>query len=60
MSLIECLDCGNQVSDQAPTFPSCGGNLKEPELKVEASGEGYFLQTLNAGCIVIFVIIRIN
>jgi len=62
MALINCPDCGKEVSDQAPTCPNCGHPLKElnqpsPEVKVEGHKEGCFLQTLNVGCMITFAII---
>lgn len=65
MALINCPDCGKEVSDQAPTCPNCGRPIKKevskskPEVKVEGQKEGCFLQTLNVGCMIIFAIIGI-
>lgn len=51
MALINCPDCGTEVSTKANQCPKCARVFKEPEK------EGCFLQTLNAGCMVIVVII---
>lgn len=64
MALINCPDCGKKVSDQAPTCPNCGRPLEEvsqstPNVKAEGQKEGCFLQTMNAGCMIIFAIIGI-
>lgn len=61
MALIKCPDCGNEVSEQAPTCPNCGRPLEDVSPKTQnvrgGKGEGCFLQTLNAGCIITFIII---
>ena len=57
MPLTNCPDCNQQVSDQAPTCPSCGRVLRK---QPPPGGEGCFLKTLNIGCAIvlgIFVII---
>lgn len=58
MPLTNCPDCNQQVSDQAPTCPSCGRPIKEhpapPPLK---SKEGLFLKTMNIGCAIFFILI---
>ena len=42
MSLIQCPECSHDVSDQAPTCPSCGYPLKkqasEPEYRAYRTG----------------------
>ena len=40
MGLIECLDCGNQVSDQAPSCIHCGRPLS-PDLVGEPSAGSF-------------------
>ena len=69
MALINCPECGKQVSDQAKNCPDCGYPInpeiiefieKEevaPPTVVVKSKEGCFLQTLNCGCIVFAAII---
>jgi len=74
MALINCPECGKQISDQAKNCPDCGypinseviivdkrnnRELKAPPTVVVESKEGCFLQTLNTGCMIIFVIILI-
>ena len=72
MALINCPECGKQISDQAKNCPDCGypiyseviiiderndkKSTAPPTVVVERK-EGCFLQTLNIGCIVILVII---
>lgn len=68
MALIYCPECGKQVSDKATSCPHCAYPLnnersapsqrtqEKPQVIVK-SKEGCFLQTLNAGCMVIVVII---
>lgn len=36
MPLITCPDCGNEVSDRAPTCPHCGGPIAAPASVVRA------------------------
>ena len=70
MALIKCPECGTEVSSLADKCPKCAYPIKKPsqptnpdrEPKVyvqptEPKGEGCFLQTLNAGCMTIVVII---
>jgi len=71
MALINCPECGRQVSDQAKNCPDCGYPINEeiiiynepeaptppPRPIVVKSQEGCFLQTLNCGCIVFVIII---
>jgi len=63
MSLIQCPDCRRQVSARAPTCPNCGAPIAVQSpldlARSKKSGEGIFLQTLNAGCVVTLVIIGI-
>lgn len=33
MSLIKCLECGQDVSDQAPSCPHCGYVFRKEEIK---------------------------
>ena len=54
--LIKCPECGTSVSNKAKNCPSCAYPISEPLTKPK-EGEGCFLQTLNAGCMVIAVII---
>lgn len=59
MGLTTCPDCGRQVSTAADACPECGRPMRarSPLLGGSQSGEGCFLQTLNAGCIVIFAVL---
>lgn len=35
MALINCKECGKEVSDKANTCPNCGAPIKEDEIKKE-------------------------
>ncbi|HTO17488.1 MAG TPA: zinc-ribbon domain-containing protein [Edaphocola sp.] len=68
MAIINCSECGKEVSDKAEKCPNCGNpiNPYRPILKAQqvsksrnGKNEGCFLQTLNIGCIIIFIIILI-
>ncbi len=61
MSLINCPECGTQISDKASNCPKCAFPINNNEIsntqtKVK-NKEGCFLQTLNIGCMVILAII---
>lgn len=68
MSLINCPECGTQVSDRAEKCPKCAYPINDknqagkenpiPNVIVKPK-EGCFLQSMNAGCLVIAVIIGI-
>lgn len=51
--LIKCPDCGKQISKSAPACPDCGRTMKKG---ASGKGEGCFLQTLNIGCVIFFII----
>lgn len=70
MALITCPECGASVSDKAEKCPQCAYPINQPKnvqpppnnIKTEVvvkPKEGCFLQTLNAGCMVIAVILGI-
>lgn len=55
-ALIKCPDCGKEISRSALACPNCGRPMKaQPQVQ----REGPFLQTLNAGCVVVVVIVLI-
>jgi len=66
MALIQCPECGTQVSEKASNCPQCAYPLRPNQSDqplvppkstvVVKSKEGCFLQTLNVGCMVIAVI----
>lgn len=35
MALINCSECGKEISDKANTCPNCGAPIKEDEIKRE-------------------------
>ncbi|MCH5245098.1 MAG: zinc-ribbon domain-containing protein [Muribaculaceae bacterium] len=37
MALINCPECGHQVSEQAPTCPSCGHPILQPSSNVNVN-----------------------
>lgn len=57
MALINCPECNNRISDQAEKCPNCAYPIKNTNKIVVESKEGCFLQTLNTGCMIIFVLI---
>lgn len=66
MALITCPECGTEVSDKADKCPKCAypinkiqpPNPVKQEIIVKPK-EGCFLQTLNAGCMIVAVIVGI-
>jgi len=68
MALINCPECNTEVSEKAEKCPKCAYPINKtqtqyntpikPEIIVKAK-EGCFLQTLNAGCMIVAVIIGI-
>jgi uncharacterized membrane protein YvbJ len=75
MALIICPECGKQVSDKAEKCPQCGCPINLATVIKEKTDfrtstnvnshiivkpkEGCFLQTLNAGCMIIAIILII-
>ena len=65
MALIKCPECGATISDKAEKCPKCAFPIKSINVvspqnstqTVVVSKEGYFLQTLNTGCMIVVVII---
>lgn len=51
MAIINCKECGQEISSKAEKCPKCGNPIKG------ASNEGCFLQTLNIGCMFTFIVI---
>lgn len=47
MPLIQCPDCGREVSDAAPTCPNCGRPLASP--KTQRVTEGFWGRS--RGCV---------
>jgi len=47
MALINCPECGTQVSNKADKCPQCAYPLKT---QTNVESEGCFLQTMNFGC----------
>ena len=61
MAIINCPECNNKVSDKAESCPNCAFpiNNKNIIIRTPESKEGCFLQTLNTGCMFIFIFIAI-
>lgn len=61
MAIINCPECNQEVSNQAEKCPKCAYPIKrqQPVVLPTQSKEGCFLQTLNTGCLIFFVIIGI-
>ena len=64
MALIKCPECYSEISDKSLNCVKCGFPLsketyqrKSQKSSTEESKEGCFLQTLNCGCVIAFVII---
>ena len=53
MALINCPECGSQVSDQAEKCLRCAFPINGKKVVVE-SKEGFFLQSMNFGCSLVF------
>ena len=53
MALIRCPDCGNEVSDAAPSCPKCG-RPSNPVQTIEKTGKRFKGQMLVAVGLVIF------
>ena len=51
MAIINCKECGQEVSDKAENCPKCGNPISK------TPNEGCFLQTLNVGCMFIVGIV---
>lgn len=57
MALINCPECDYRTSDQAEKCPNCAYPIKASNQIVVKSKEGCFLQTLNAGCMIVVLTI---
>jgi hypothetical protein len=65
MALINCPECGTEVSDKAEKCPKCAYPIKpipsnviiQNDRPVEVKSEGCFVQTMNFGCQAIFAVI---
>ena len=55
MALINCSECGKEISNKADKCPNCGNPINN----IHGEGEGCFMQTLNVGCVITAVIIGI-
>ena len=53
MALINCPECGSRISDQAEKCPSCAYPINSLG-KSSENKEGFFLQSMNFGCLLIF------
>jgi len=54
MAMIDCPECGRQVSDQADTCPACGHPLKRGFL-----GRAGTERTFNVGCLAVVLVIGV-
>lgn len=53
MALINCPECRSQVSDKAQQCPKCAFPIQKKEEKpAVVAKEGFFLRSLNTGCLV--------
>lgn len=51
MAIINCRECGHEISSKADSCPKCGNPINKE------SNEGCFLQTLNIGCMIFIGVI---
>lgn len=58
MALVNCPECLKKISDNAEYCPSCGLPIN-PSKTFKPKGAGCFMQTLNAGCLIVAIIILI-
>lgn len=56
MALINCPECSKSISDSANNCPYCGYPIN-PTKVLKPKGQGCFMQTLNAGCLIIVSIL---
>jgi len=61
MALINCPECKSEVSDKAKQCPKCAfpfdNQNPKPKETVVVAKEGFFLRSLNTGCLVIIGIV---
>ena len=56
MALIQCVECGNDVSTDAVVCPNCGTPVKPQQ--TTQKGEGLFLRSISTGYgIILFIIV---
>ena len=53
MALINCPECGRQISDQAPTCPTCGVRIAAPSPQTQRTNSS---QYGCAGCLIVVLI----
>ena len=62
MALVPCPACRHEVSAEAKSCPRCGHPIaadQETSKQVVVAKEGCFLQTLNAGCVIITIVFAV-
>lgn len=60
MALINCPECKIKISNKSTNCVHCGFPINDKPFKEVVPGEskeGCFLQTLNCGCILTFIVI---
>jgi len=66
MALINCSECGKEISSKADKCPNCGNPVNKSGVipssyqstsDIHGKNEGCFMQTLNLGCVITVAII---
>lgn len=55
--LVNCKECSHAISDKANSCPSCGFPIKNIKPYVVKNKEGFFLKSMNFGCLFFFCFI---
>jgi hypothetical protein len=62
MALIDCPECGNRVSSNAPACPHCGNPIAHGSIadaSFHGKGEGIFMKSLNCGCMIALFVLAV-
>ena len=53
MALINCPECGKQISDKAPACPNCGNPIGNKKIKVHFERKRSFAGSANTGTVMV-------